>query len=303
MKNWIAYALVIIVIALVLVARISTKDPKKEPELSSFQLDSIRIEKSMKVLMEETSKRFEEEMKLNESYRKGFEAGLNEQQKREAYKRGFEEAKNIFKQDADYYRNELERLIEDAGKKTSTNDYLNPVKEESVIENKNHLGIENVSDLYERSMPSSEYDTIHYLDDIDYLDERNLFFGFTSDLSVGLTDGNPVQIESWNYLGINYQFGEDENISLHFGYSRSGYRLMCSADWLKKPNFTFYATEKVTWGGNENGLSLSLGVERKWSNSPLSVYSELGGSITNKLHPYCEVGLRLNFQKKIWEFK
>ena len=302
-KNWIAYTLVIIVFALAVATRIFTDDQIKEPTLSSFQKDSIAFEKRMKEMLEESEKKFEEQMRLQESYQKGFEAGLNEQQRSESYKKGFEEAKRIFKEDVDYYRNQLEKFIEDAGKETSVNNnYPIPTNDESMVDTVIHWGIDKVSDLYSRSMPSSEYDTIHYSDYINNLEKRNILIGFTSDLSLNLLDGNPAEITSWNYLGVNYQFGEDENISLHFGYSRNGYRLMCSGDWLKKPNYTFYATEKVTWGGNENGMSISLGVERKWRNSPLSVYSEIGGLIQNDLSPYFEIGARINFHKKIWEF-
>lgn len=300
-KNLIAYVLVIIMIGLVFLILIN-RNPKEieKPILSSFQQDSIALEERFKIMLAESEKKFQEQMQLQESYQKGYEAGLNALQREDSYFRGYEKAKSIFKEDADYYRNELEKFIEDAEKKSSVNNYANPVNEDSLVGG--HMSIADVSDFYSRSMPSSEYDTIHYSDYINNLEKRKIFFGFTSDLSVGLTDGNPAEITSWNYLGVNYQFGEEENISLHFGYSKKGYRLMCSADWLKKPNYTFYATEKVTWGGENNGMALSLGVERKWTNSPFSVYSELGGCISNKLHPYCEVGLRLNFQKKIWEF-
>ncbi len=307
-SNWPVIVLIITMIGLLFLVLINRNEKEIETKsLSSFQIDSIKFENSMKVLIAEMEKRFEEQTRLQESYQKGFEAGLNALQREDAYNRGYEESKSIFKADADYYRNELNKFIENYGKETLVDINSIPNNDESVVEIERNLGIYEVSDLYSKGMTSSEIDTIYYSDYLNNLEKRNILFGFTSDLSVGLTDGNPAEITSWNYIGFNYlRPSEGADYELLFGYSGNQYRLKFVAECFRiNDSYSMYFTDQVTWNKHHeynSSLALSLGIEKKWKNSPLSVYGEVGGVISNDLSPYFEIGARINFSKKILEF-
>ena len=184
---------------------------------SSLKSDEKKIDSLATALGVEQKKSFELEaqMAVIEAYQKGFEAAHNSIQGQQAYDRGYDQASVFYKAELEFCREEIKRIRKD---------YEDLLISDNIEVSLKPIESEEVGKIYEETNPSNSYPVfdlepsletkvnVYPSCEVEDVNSRNLFFGFTSDLSVGLQDGDPVKIESWNYLGLNYRCGEDQNI-------------------------------------------------------------------------------------------